>query len=77
VNEIAEIFEYAELLFYADDMKLFFPVCGFQDYLRIQNDLNSLTYWKGIILDRVATISGLGVGTALAILGLVLESLII
>jgi hypothetical protein len=42
VNRISEIFDYVRVLFYADDMKLFFPVSGFQDCLKIQSDLNKL-----------------------------------
>jgi hypothetical protein len=33
------------LLFCADDMKLFLPVRGFRDCLKIQNDLNRLAEW--------------------------------
>jgi hypothetical protein len=33
------------VLFYAEDMKLFFPVSGFLDYLKIQSDLNKLSEW--------------------------------
>jgi hypothetical protein len=33
------------VLFYADDMKLFLPVRGFRDCLKIQDDLNSLAVW--------------------------------
>jgi hypothetical protein len=35
------------VLFNADGMKLFLPVRGFQDCLKIQGDLNSLVYWCG------------------------------
>jgi hypothetical protein len=35
VNKISEIFDYVRVLFYADDMKLFLPVSGFQDCLKI------------------------------------------
>jgi hypothetical protein len=38
VNRISEIFGCARVLFYADDMKLFLPVSGFQDCLKIQSD---------------------------------------
>jgi hypothetical protein len=41
-NEIAQIFEYVQVLFYADDMKLFLPIRGFHDCLKIQCDLNRL-----------------------------------
>jgi hypothetical protein len=34
------IFEYVRVLFYADDMKLFLPVESFQDFTKIQSDLN-------------------------------------
>jgi hypothetical protein len=37
VNRISEIFDYV-----ADNMKLFLPVSGFQDYLKIQSNLNKL-----------------------------------
>jgi hypothetical protein len=33
------------VLFYVDDMKLFLPVSGFQDCLKIQSDLNKLSEW--------------------------------
>jgi hypothetical protein len=42
VNRVSEIFDYVIVLFYADDMKLFLPVSGFQDCLKIQSDLNKL-----------------------------------
>jgi hypothetical protein len=45
VNEIARIFRHVRVFFYADDMKLFLPVCGFRDCLRIQDDLNRLAEW--------------------------------
>jgi hypothetical protein len=45
VNSISEIFDYVRVLFYADDMKLFLPVSGFQDCLKIQSDL-------GVIMDE-------------------------
>jgi hypothetical protein len=35
VNRISEIFDYVRVLFYADNMKLFLPVSGFQDCLKI------------------------------------------
>jgi hypothetical protein len=35
VNRISEIFDYVHILFYADDIKLFLLVCGFQDCLKI------------------------------------------
>jgi hypothetical protein len=41
-NRISWIFDYC-VLFYADDMKLFFPVRGFQDCMKIQSDLNKLS----------------------------------
>jgi hypothetical protein len=40
VNRISEIFDDVRVLFNADDMKLFLPVSGFQDYLKIHSDLN-------------------------------------
>jgi hypothetical protein len=43
VNRISEIFDYVRVLFYADDTKLFLPVSGFQDCLKIQSDLNKLS----------------------------------
>jgi hypothetical protein len=43
VNRISEIFDY--VLFYANDTKLFLPVSGFQDCLKIQSDLNKLSEW--------------------------------
>jgi hypothetical protein len=45
VNRISEIFDNVRLLFYAYDMKLFLPVSGFQDCLKIQSDLNKLSEW--------------------------------
>jgi hypothetical protein len=39
VIRISEIFNYIRVFFYADDMKLFLPVSGFQDCLKIQSDL--------------------------------------
>jgi hypothetical protein len=42
VNEISWIFRHVRVLFYAYDMKLFLPVRGFRDCLRIQDDLNRL-----------------------------------
>jgi hypothetical protein len=45
VNEIARIFRHVRVLFYADDIKLFLPVRGFRDCLRIQDDLNRLAEW--------------------------------
>jgi hypothetical protein len=33
------------VLFDADDMKLFLPVSGFQDCLKVQSDLNKLSEW--------------------------------
>jgi Reverse transcriptase (RNA-dependent DNA polymerase)/Endonuclease-reverse transcriptase len=45
VNRISEIFDYVRVLFYADDMKLFLPVKGFQDCMKIQSDLNKLSEW--------------------------------
>jgi hypothetical protein len=43
VNRISEILDFVSDLFYADDMKLFLPVSGFQDCLKIQSDLNKLS----------------------------------
>jgi hypothetical protein len=43
VNRISEIFDYVRVLFYAEDMRLFLPVSRFQDYLKIQSDLNTLS----------------------------------
>jgi hypothetical protein len=45
VNRISEIFDYVRVLFYANHMKLFLPVSGFQDCLKIQSDMNKLTKW--------------------------------
>jgi hypothetical protein len=44
-NRISEIFDYLGALFYAEDTKLFLPVSGFQDCLKIQSDLNKLLEW--------------------------------
>jgi hypothetical protein len=40
VNEISRISRHVRVLFYADDIKLFFSVRGFRDCLKIQCDLN-------------------------------------
>jgi hypothetical protein len=45
IDEIAWIFEYVRVLFYAYDMKLLLPVRGFWDCLKIQSDLNNLVNW--------------------------------
>jgi hypothetical protein len=45
VNRISEIFDYVRVLFYADNMKLFLPVNGIQDCLKIQSNLNKLSEW--------------------------------
>jgi Reverse transcriptase (RNA-dependent DNA polymerase) len=45
VNDIAQIFKYVRVLFYADDMKLYLPVGSSQDCLKIQSDLDRLTAW--------------------------------
>jgi hypothetical protein len=45
VNRISEIFDYARVLLYANDMKLFLPVGRLQDCLKIQSDLNKLSEW--------------------------------
>jgi hypothetical protein len=39
-------FDYVGVLLYADDMKLFLPVRGFQDCMKIQSDLNKLSEWS-------------------------------
>jgi hypothetical protein len=38
-------FRLLRVLFYADDMKLFLPVRGFKDCMKIQSDLNKLSEW--------------------------------
>jgi hypothetical protein len=43
VKGISEIFDYVRVLFYAEDMKLFLPVSGFQNSLKIQSHLNKLS----------------------------------
>jgi retron-type reverse transcriptase len=45
VNRISKIYDYVRVPFYVDDMKLFLPVSGFQDCLKIQSDLNKLSKW--------------------------------
>jgi hypothetical protein len=45
VNRISKIFDYVRVFFYADDLKLFLPVSGFQDCLKIQSYLNKLSEW--------------------------------
>jgi hypothetical protein len=45
VNEICWIFRHMRVFFYADDMKLFLPVRGFRDCLKIQNDLKRVAEW--------------------------------
>jgi hypothetical protein len=47
VNRLSKICNYARVLFYADDMKLFLPVSGFQNSLKTQSDLNKLSKWCG------------------------------
>jgi hypothetical protein len=42
VNEIPRIFRHVQVLFYADDMKLFLPVRGFRDCLKTQIWLASM-----------------------------------
>jgi hypothetical protein len=42
VNEIPRIFRHVRVFFYADDMKLFLPVRGFRDCLKIQIWLASM-----------------------------------
>jgi hypothetical protein len=42
-ESISVIFDYVRVRFYADDMKLFLPVRGFQDCIKIQSDLNKLS----------------------------------
>jgi hypothetical protein len=49
-NRISEIFDYVRVLFYTDDKKLFLPVSGFQDCLKIQSDLK-------VIMDEKMTFS--------------------
>jgi hypothetical protein len=44
-NRISMIYEYARVLFYAYDMKLFLPVKNFQGCMIIQSDLNKLSKW--------------------------------
>jgi hypothetical protein len=47
VNRISEIFDYVLELLYADVMKLYLPVSGFQDCLKIQSDLiTSVILWS-------------------------------
>jgi hypothetical protein len=43
VNELAEIFKFSHVLFYADEMNLSLPVRGFLDCLKIQAEFNRLT----------------------------------
>jgi hypothetical protein len=45
VNRISVIFNYIRVLIYVDDMKLYLPVRGFQDCMKIQSDLNKLSEW--------------------------------
>jgi Reverse transcriptase (RNA-dependent DNA polymerase) len=45
VNDIAQIFKYVRVIFYADDMKMYLPVGSSQDCLKIQRDLDRLTAW--------------------------------
>jgi hypothetical protein len=44
-NRISVVFDYVRVLFYADEMKLFLPVRGFQDCMKIQLGLNKLSKW--------------------------------
>jgi hypothetical protein len=45
VNDVAGIFKFAHVPFYADDLKLLLLVRGLSDCLKIQADLNMLTAW--------------------------------
>jgi hypothetical protein len=45
VNRLSIIYDYVRVLFFADDMKQFLPVRGFQDCIKIQSDLNKLFEW--------------------------------
>jgi hypothetical protein len=45
VNRISVIFDYVHVLFYANNLKLFLPIRGFQDCIKIQSDLNKLSKW--------------------------------
>jgi hypothetical protein len=40
---ISAISDYVRVLFYADDLKLFLTVKGFQDCMKIQSDQNKLS----------------------------------
>jgi hypothetical protein len=61
VNRISEMFDYVRMLFYADVMKLFLPVSGFQDCLRVQSDLNKLSEW----CDRNSLLLNVGKGNTI------------
>jgi hypothetical protein len=66
VNRILVIFDYVRLLFYDDDMKLFFSVRGFQDSMKIQliNILCPVEFSFNLartVLSRLSSINDLGV----------------
>jgi hypothetical protein len=42
VNRVSVFFDYVRVQFYSDDMKLFLPLRGFQDCMKIQPNLKKL-----------------------------------
>ena len=44
-NDLANIFKFAKLKMYADDLSIYAAVNNYEDYLRLQYDLNELYKW--------------------------------
>jgi hypothetical protein len=57
VNRISMIFKYVRVLFYADDLMLFLPIKNFLDCTKIQSDLNKLSEWWFLNVDKRKTIT--------------------
>lgn len=45
INDIADIFNHSRFLLYADDLKVFRRIDGFEDAVLLQDDLRSLELW--------------------------------
>ena len=44
-NDLADIFKFAKLKMYADDLSIYAAVNNYEDYLKLQYDLNELRKW--------------------------------
>ena len=44
-NDLANIFKFAKLMMYADDQSIYTAVNNYEDYLKLQYDLNELYKW--------------------------------